>query len=142
MSNNKPYKLLDKQITDTLLQAIKLGAFIEHACYYSGINSSTFRSWRSKAEDGVEPYKSFWSEVTKAEAEGIIRRMARIEKAGLEGNWQADAWVLERKYPEKFGRRDRVQISGDPNAPVEIDLTWSDGSKLDRENEIIMQEEE
>lgn len=142
MANNKPYKLLDQQITDTLLSAIKLGAFIEHACYYAGINSSTFRSWRGKAEEGVEPYKSFWAEVTKAEAEGIIRRMARIEKAGLEGNWQADAWVLERKYPDKFGRRDRVQISGDPNAPVEVDLTWSDGSKLDRENEIVMQEEE
>jgi len=142
MTNNKPYKLLDDQLTERLLTAIKLGSYIEHACYYAGINSSTFRMWRKKAEQGIEPYKSFWIEVTKAESEAIIRRLGRIEKAGQEGNWTADAWVLERKYPDKFGRRDKIQLSGDPNAPIEIELNWSDGSKLDRENEIVIQKED
>ena len=147
MANNKPYKLLDEDLTDRLLEAIRLGMYTEHACAYAGINSSTFRLWRKKAEEGVEPYKSFWLQVNQAEGTAIIRRMARIEQAGKDGHWQADAWVLERKYPDKFGRKEKLQLQGDPNAPVEIELNWADGKKLDRENEIVvdidnLQEEE
>ena len=137
MPNNKPYKLIDNEIQERLLQAIRLGAFIEHACYYAGINSSTFRQWRQKATEGIEPYKSFWVKVNEAESEAIMRRLARIENAGKDGSWQADAWYLERKYPDKFGRRDRVELTGDPNAPVEIQLNWADGKLINRDNEII-----
>ena len=137
MPNNKPYKLIDNEIQERLLQAIRLGAFIEHACYYAGINSSTFRQWRQKATEGIEPYKSFWVKVNEAESEAIMRRLARIENAGKDGSWQADAWYLERKYPDKFGRRDRVELTGDPNAPVEIQLNWSDGKLINRDNKII-----
>jgi len=142
MANEKPYKLIDNEIQERLLQAIRLGAFIEHACYYAGINSSTFRQWRQKASENIEPYASFWLRVNEAESEAIMRRLARIENAGKDGSWQADAWYLERKYPDKFGRRDRVELAGDPNAPVEIQLNWADGKLINRNNEIIMQEEE
>jgi len=133
-----PRKILDETIRDRLIQAIKLGAFIEHACIYAGINSSTFRLWRKHAQSGLEPYKSFWEEVQQAESESIVRRIARIEKAGLDGSWQADAWILERKYPDKFGKRDHLKVEADPNAPVEVELQWADGNVLDREKEIII----
>lgn len=140
--NDKPYKLIDEGIRSRLLQAIRLGSYIEHACFYAGIDSSTFRKWRQKAEQEIEPYKSFWKEVQLAESEAIMRRLARIEKTAEEGNWQADAWVLERKYPDKFGRRDRINVNLDPNKPVEVNLEWSDGQALDREKEIIIEQEE
>ncbi|BAQ84817.1 putative DNA binding protein [uncultured Mediterranean phage uvMED] len=140
--NNKPYKLIDEGIRSRLLQAIRLGSYIEHACFYAGIDSSTFRKWRQKAEKDIEPYKSFWKEVQLAESEAIMRRLARIEKVAEEGNWQADAWVLERKYPDKFGRRDRLSVNLDPNKPVEVNLEWSDGQALDREKEIVIDQEE
>ena len=141
----KPYKFNEKT-RKRLLDSIRLGAFIEHACYYAGINSSTFRRWRDQADKGIEPFASFWNEITVAESEAIIRRVARIEQAGVDGNWQADAWFLERKHPDKFGRRDRVELSGDPNAPIEIDLAWADGNIINREEtvdaEIVKGEEE
>tara|TARA_R100000329_G_C7471374_1_gene166019 strand:+ start:114 stop:542 length:429 start_codon:yes stop_codon:yes gene_type:complete len=140
--NNKPYKLIDEGIRSRLLQAIRLGSYIEHACFYAGIDSSTFRKWRQKAENDIEPYKSFWKEVQLAESEAIMRRLARIEKVAEEGNWQADAWVLERKYPDKFGRRDRINVNLDPNKPVEVNLEWSDGKALDRDKEIVIEQEE
>ena len=71
-----------------------------------------------------------------------MRRLARIEKVAEEGNWQADAWVLERKYPDKFGRRDRINVNLDPNKPVEVNLEWADGQALDREKEIVIEQEE
>jgi len=131
VEEKKPYKL-DEALTDRLLQAIKLGSYIEHACAYAGINSSTYRRWRQNAELEIEPYKSLFEKIHQAEAEGIIRRIGRIEKVAQEGNWQADAWLLERKYPDKFGRRDRVTLQSDPNAPIEVNLNWADGTIINR----------
>jgi hypothetical protein len=136
-----PYKL-DSKVTEPLLTAIRLGMFIEHACAYAGINSSTFRRWRQDALDGIEPFKSFWPEVTKAEADSIIRRMSRIEQAAIEGNWTADAWVLERKYPDKFGKRDRLEISAENNQPKEVNLTWAEGGLINRDEIIIDKKDE
>ena len=136
-----PYKL-EPKVTEPLLTAIRLGMFIEHACAYAGIDSSTFRLWRQDAADGIEPFASFWPDVTKAEADSIIRRMSRIEKAAEEGNWTADAWVLERKYPDKFGKRDRLEISADNNQPKEVNLTWAEGGLINRDEIIIDKQEE
>ena len=133
--NNKPYKLLDEYKRQRLIDAIKLGSFIEHACAYAGITSRTFRKWRELADQEVEPYLSLFEDIRLAESESILRRIGRIEKAGSEGAWTADAWILERKYPDKFGKRDKVEISGEINKPKVIDLNWSDGSLIDRDPE-------
>ena len=58
----KPYKL-DDELTDRLLQAIRLGSYIEHACAYAGINSSTYRRRRQNAELEIEPYKSLFEKI-------------------------------------------------------------------------------
>ena len=131
--NNKPYKLLDEFKRQRLIDAIKLGSFIEHACAYAGITSRTFRKWRELADQEVEPYLSLFEEIRLAESESILRRIGRIEKAGSEGAWTADAWILERKYPDKFGKRDKVEISGEINNTKVIDLNCSDGSLIDRD---------
>lgn len=39
-------------------------------------------------------------------------KVKRIAKAG-EKNWQADAWLLERRFPDEFARRENVRV-GDP----------------------------
>ncbi len=140
----KPYKL-DDELTDRLLQAIRLGSYIEHACAYAGINSSTYRRWRKNAEEEIEPFKSLFEQINQAEAEGIMRRIGRIEKAAQDGNWTADAWLLERKYPDKFGKRDRITLQADPNAPVEVNLNWADGTIINRNiidsEEAVLEEE-
>ena len=140
--NNKPYKLLDEGVRTRLLDAVKMGSFIEHACAYAGITSKTFRNWRDLADKEIEPYKSLFEELRLAESESILRKLNRIEKAGQEGAWTADAWYLERKYPDKFGKRDKVEISGEINKPKVIDLNWSDGTIIDREEKKEDQEEE
>ena len=138
--NNKPYKLLDKDTRIRLLDAVRLGSFIEHACAYAGITSRTYRKWRELAEEGTQPYAELFEQIRYAESESILRRLGRIEKAGVDGTWTADAWLLERKYPDQFGKKDKVEVSGEINKPKIIDLTWADGSIIDRDD--TKQEEE
>ena len=49
----------------------------------------------------------------KYKAYAIALRVENIRQAGVEGNWQADAWWLERVDPENFGRKDKLSLKGD-----------------------------
>ena len=35
--------------------------------------------------------------------------LENIEYAGSSGQWQASAWVLERKFPDKYGKKDTIK---------------------------------
>jgi len=61
--------------------------------------------------DCEQIYVDFFNEVKKAEAENIASRVQKIQEAGEKTqNWMANAWLLERKYPHMFGKRDVVEL--------------------------------
>src|SRR5438105_1339231 len=91
------------EIVEKITSAIAVGAPYAHACAYAGISQDTFARWR-------ERYPDFADAVKSAEGRGVIGWLARIEQAAKEGNWQAAAWKLERRYPHDFGRRDRMPV--------------------------------
>ena len=47
--------------------------------------------------------------VNRAVAESESRDLATILKAA-QSQWQAAAWRLERRFPEKYGRNDRLKV--------------------------------
>ena len=107
------------ELTERYCQAIRRGAYQRTACEYAGITPRAVQYWAERAEAGEEPYASFVSQVKEAEAAAVLTRLARIEKAGMDGVWQADAWYLERRYPEEWGRRvQETKHSGDAEHPV------------------------
>ena len=64
----------------------------------------------------------------KAEKEAIARNVALIQRAAQEGNWQAAAWWLERKYFEDWGRKDKLDLSADKDG-FKIVVEYADGDK-------------
>jgi hypothetical protein len=60
-------------------------------------------------------------QVGAARAEGEVRGITQIARAATE-NWQAAAWLLERQYPERWGRP--AQRPGEESAPP---LVLTDG---------------
>lgn len=55
------------------------------------------------------PYREFRAAVQKAEAEAEERLLGIIEDAAP-NTWQAAAWMLERKYPERWGVKARIEV--------------------------------
>lgn len=41
-----------------------------------------------------------------------------VIRHGVKPSWQASAWRLERKFPKKWGRLDRMEHSADPDKPL------------------------
>jgi len=131
------FKFEDEQVWARLSQAISVGAYIEDACIFAGISSRQYRRWRELAEQGVEPYASRWVEIQKSEAQAVVRNLFNIQSAANNGTWQASAWILERKYPEKYARKDFVQIN--ESNDFDVELYWSDGTVfIENEDEKLM----
>jgi hypothetical protein len=81
-----------------LLDALRAGNTIQHACRYADISDETYANWQKRSLEFLERVK-------KAEADAIVRHVANIAKAATDGQWTASAWWLERRYPADYGRR-------------------------------------
>ena len=97
-----------------IIQAIKMGATYELAAGYAGIHYDTFNEWmKHKAE--------FSEQVKSAEGVGAMIWLAKIERAASDGNWQAAAWKLERRYPHMYGRNvTQMEVTGKDGGPIEV----------------------
>jgi len=124
------YKFLDDSVWSRLNQALSVGAYIEDACIFAGISSRQFRRWRELAEQNVEPYVSRWEEISKSESQAIVRNLFNIQNSANNGSWQASAWLLERKYPDKFGRKDSLAVASSGGNQYDVELYWSDNKKF------------
>lgn len=123
---------------------ITLGMTYEHATQAAGIDYSTFRKWilRGEAEkDRVNEndrakirkdeliYVEFVEALKESEARGIRNNLAMITKASKDGSWQASAWILERRHPEDYGRKDKLDMKAEHSGGVSINLKMTDCSK-------------
>lgn len=128
--------LLNEERQHNITTMLKAGAYIEDAVKASGISVATFYVWmnRGKAqrdrqnanlpvEENELPYLEFLEAVEMADAEGAIGHLMNIDHHAKNGTWQASAWILERKYPKKWGRYDHTEISGPDGGPIHINVS-------------------
>lgn len=94
----------------------------ETFCNLIGVPRRTFSSWLRRGlqehtarEKGKEPgeeellYIALYEAVLAARAEYEAKNIAAIQAAASE-SWQAAAWLLERRYPQRWSR-DRAEIA-------------------------------
>lgn len=114
---------LTKDIQDKIVSAIRLGNYMETAAAYAGISKDTLYAWlkrgqREKEKKEKDPsyeipkyerqFVRFSDAVEKALAEAEMRDVMIIYEASKE-QWQAAAWRLERKFPDRWGRKLSVE---------------------------------
>jgi hypothetical protein len=83
---------------ERLIKAIESGANYSLACHYARISYELFRLWARDDPD-------FLVAVREAEGRAALGWLEQIDHAADNGNWQAAAWQLERRYPQWYGRR-------------------------------------
>jgi len=125
MPGGRPTKLTP-ELQERICLAIRAGNYIEVAASFAGIHKDTLYAWLkrgARASSGV--YREFSDALEKALADSEAADVARISKAVEQGHWQAAAWRLERKHPQRWGRRDRVQteISGPGGGPIGVNIS-------------------
>ncbi len=79
----------------TILEVISVGGTDKDAYTVAGISAETFYEWMKQP--------SFSEQVKHARAEGKVERLRRI-KGHADKDWRADAWYLERRYPDEYAQ--------------------------------------
>lgn len=103
----RPTKLTP-ELQASVVEAIRAGNYVETAAAFAGIDKTTLYDWlRQGATAGSGPYHEFSHAVKAAQAAAEVRDVMLIGKAAAT-QWQAAAWRLERKFPDRWGRKVQV----------------------------------
>lgn len=132
----------DPELLDTLCQQIALGVPLVYAGANAGLSDRTINYWIQLGEaeladlpEGAQPEREelgsharFVLAVKEAEARLVSESVEqwRTDKAG---SWQRWPTLLERRMPEHFGRRDRLQVD-QRTLTVTLDATQLPPAKL------------
>lgn len=121
-----------------IIDALKGGNTREVAYAYAGVSRGAFYKWLARGEaqllldldpdaipESERPYVDLVEGVKRAESEAVVRNVLLVSKAA-ETSWQAAAWWLERRYPQDWGRKDNLHLSGG------LSLSAKDQQQLDQ----------
>lgn len=122
---------LTEQLINKAERLIKAGNYNMVVCEYLNIHPSTWYKWMQEGEKARSGRKKeFFDRIKKAEAEAEVRLITDLQKIASDNNsWQGIAWMLERKFPERWGKKDKVSADLNHSGQVtnkkeiEVDIT-------------------
>jgi len=100
---------LTSELQKNLIKCIRAGSYIVVACKAVGITEKTFYEWIKKGEKGIEPYSKLSKSIKKAQERAELRNIITVQNAAKE-NWVAAMTFLERKYPQRLGKKDKLEV--------------------------------
>lgn len=127
---------ISEEVIEKISEAIGNGNTLEEASASAGVNRSTIRRWRWRGDAEIERvraageseavreseelYVDLCFALMRAHARAEIRDLEVISAAAERGDWRAAAWRLERRYPERWGKRRRMEMehTGTGGGPV------------------------
>lgn len=134
-SDGKYLTKLTEPTKEAILEALASGVPPEVAAAYAGVVRSTYNDWLSRGRQALmsangnlaqvletDPYAQFALEVEEALARFVVSNSTHIAVAGTtksDGEWQALAWQLERRFPQWFGRKTRHEVTGADGGPIQ-----------------------
>lgn len=125
--------LLTEELADQVVTMLRSGTLPRVACEAVGIDIRTLQRWLERGRSGRErdkAYREFTERVGRARAEAEARAVAQIARAASE-DWRAAAWLLERQWPERWGKVPLAELVPEP-ASLSDELDELAGRRLAR----------
>lgn len=113
----RPTKLTP-EVQARLVAGIRHGLIDETAATVAGVTPRTLRGWLARGAlpgRANAPHRALLAAVEGARAACEGDEVARILLASQRGSWRATAWLLERRYPERWGPPSRDLGPPDPD---------------------------
>lgn len=133
----RPTKLT-AEVSERIVRAIRAGNYPEVAARHAAVHPSTYYRWMERGElEGEapedDPYRHFRSEVERAIADAEAAEVGLVVKAARDGDWRAAAWLLERRFSDRWARRERLE-------QLHVIAEEDEAGELDREIERLLEE--
>lgn len=110
-----------------IVDMVSWGSYLKVACDAAGFSYRTLRYWQKAWEDGepnAQAHDDFFQSLKKAIAIGEGRAILKIQRG--EPGWQGSAWFLERRFPQRWAKKERP-TEAPPQSGVTV--TIRNGSK-------------
>lgn len=128
---------LTKETIEHVSRLVREGHYIVVVCDVMGITRPTYYNWKERGQEVEERlengeikekklnkneklYLEFWKEIKKAEAEAEMYQTRNVSKAGDEGDWRASAWLLEKRWNDRWGKN-RLDIEANVNGSMKLE---------------------
>ena len=115
----RPPKLTPEMIEQNCDLLIE-GSTIARSAVITGVSESTIYRWLAIGKsEGPEPiYVELVARVGEAIESSEFELLQRMRIAGSKpDHWRATAWMLERRFPEKYGKNVSAQDGGQSGKP-------------------------
>lgn len=118
---------LTKKLGAEICERIGSGVPISIAARASGVAANTVHEWERRGRGADERPKTPMTEWFSKEIDKAIGRFvqSQVVKIGSDEAWQSRAWLLERRFPDEFGRpSERLEITGAGGGDIVIRLAF------------------
>ncbi len=140
----RPSKLmLTPEVGIKIIELVKVGNYAKVAAQAAGIAERTFYNWIAIGEEHLETYEQgdplpeslqLYVDFLQSlkEAEAIAETMLLMDALTRGNGWQAPMTVLERKFPDRWGRSERVAVehSGAVKHTIGVDVPDLEADEL------------
>lgn len=110
-----------KEIADSIAKAKELSLIDEgtdEELESNGIDAQTIHDYRAKKEN-VLACEKLIGNIDTWTMEGVMYHLIRVSNKDKFTNWQASAWMLERRYPQYFAKDENGKTETKA-APIKI----------------------
>lgn len=119
----RPSKLTE-DMKKKVLGLIRAGNYPAVVCRACDIDETTYINWKKRAKKEEEmgergEFFRFFQEIKKAEAEAEAMLVAKVSQ---DESWQAKMTMLERRHPERWGRKDSLRVGNDGDQPFVLQI--------------------
>ncbi len=126
--------VLTPELERRICDYVRAGNYLSTAAEACGITANEVIVWRSMGKKDIQEgrtetrYASLFRAVALAEAQAEAAGVMRIRAAAQE-DWRAEAWYLERRYPERWLLRQTFTVEAKGvEGPLTADFVLSDGA--------------
>lgn len=106
---------LTPEVTAQITDAIHAGNYLDTAAAYGGISKVTLHGWLKRGRrQKTGKYRDFVDAMEKALARAEVQLVLGVAR-WAQKDWRPAAWMLERKFPTRWGRRVEPGLPGSGN---------------------------
>ncbi len=124
-------RALTEEVQAKIVGFLRLGTHFTTACFASGIQPTSVTYWIKLVESGAEHaqvYADFCNRIKEATAMSEVQGLATL-KQGEQG-WQAQAWFLERRFPKRWAKKEKVEHQVTPVGKTIIQVIHPDAKPV------------
>ena len=99
----RPRTVMTEEAKAKIVKAVRLGLWPDRAAEMHGIHPGTMRKERKRDAEFATALKRAEAEAEAAVHSKILRHMDR--------QWTACAWMLERRWPSRWSKQERLVVS-------------------------------